>query len=218
MQRRYATLMLPTRGGDKKMANNKGIGAGGSSVLMVFVVLCLCIFGTLSLLSANADLVISNKTAAAAEGYYRADAEAERLLARIDACLFAARQETQEALLAGDFSQEALTRLSEQGQDYLRSLAKPLSAGDANGIYYHFAVYHLANVEGIMIIRGGENDFSPVIGFSREIGGERALSVRIGMNAYADAALKRYAVLTWNTVDDSPWEPDENSQIPVGER
>ena len=61
-----------------------GIGVGGSSILAVFVVLCLTTFATLSLVSANADLRLSRKSAESVSAYYTADAGAQALLAQLD--------------------------------------------------------------------------------------------------------------------------------------
>lgn len=57
---------------------------GASSVLMIFIVLCLTAFGVLSLVSARADLRLTNKTVDAAEEYHRADARTDELLSVID--------------------------------------------------------------------------------------------------------------------------------------
>lgn len=64
-----------------------GINVGGSSILIIFVLLCLTTFATLSLVSANADYKMTFKTAEAANNYYAADAKGEEKLAEIDACL-----------------------------------------------------------------------------------------------------------------------------------
>ena len=51
----------------KRTQGNRGFGSmGASSVLMIFVVLCLTTFGVLSLVSAKADLRLTDKTLAAA--------------------------------------------------------------------------------------------------------------------------------------------------------
>lgn len=60
-----------------------GINVGGSSILVIFIILCLTTFATLSMVSARADLRLTEKATAATEEYYAADAEAERILARI---------------------------------------------------------------------------------------------------------------------------------------
>lgn len=62
---------------------NSGIGVGISSILMIFVALCLTIFATLSYLSARADGKLTERFVAATESYYAADAAAEETLAAI---------------------------------------------------------------------------------------------------------------------------------------
>lgn len=58
-----------------------GVGAG--ALLTVFSVLCLVVFAVLSVSTVQAQRVLSEKNAAAVEGYYRADAQSEELLARL---------------------------------------------------------------------------------------------------------------------------------------
>lgn len=67
--------------------NTTGINVGGSSILVIFILLCLTTFATLSMVSAKADLRLTEKTVAAAAQYYAADAAAEEQLARIDGAL-----------------------------------------------------------------------------------------------------------------------------------
>ena len=64
---------------------------GASSVLMIFIVLCLTAFGVLSLVSARSDLRLTNRALTAAEEYYAADARTEALLSAVDQKLTAAR-------------------------------------------------------------------------------------------------------------------------------
>ena len=66
-------------------------GTGASSVLMIFVVLCLTTFGILSLLSARADLRLSRKTEETTTAYYAADVRTEQLLQQADNCLLDVR-------------------------------------------------------------------------------------------------------------------------------
>ena len=56
---------------------------GGSSLLVIFVVLCLTIFSVLSLSSVQADGRLSAASADAVYGYYAADSEAEEILAKL---------------------------------------------------------------------------------------------------------------------------------------
>lgn len=58
---------------------------GVSSLLVIFAVLCLTVFALLSLATVRADSALSQKAAAAAEGYCRADYAAEETLALLRA-------------------------------------------------------------------------------------------------------------------------------------
>lgn len=58
---------------------------GGSSLLVIFAVLCLTVFALLSVSTVQANSRLSEKSAAAVEGYYTADAAAEEILARLRA-------------------------------------------------------------------------------------------------------------------------------------
>lgn len=56
---------------------------GGASLLVAFAVLCLTVFALLSLSTVRADDRLSQASARAAEAYYRADCEAQEILARL---------------------------------------------------------------------------------------------------------------------------------------
>ncbi len=70
------------------MKPKSGVQVGGTSIIMVFILLCLTVFAVLTLQSASADLRLANKSAEASTRYYEADAEAERILAQIDEVLY----------------------------------------------------------------------------------------------------------------------------------
>lgn len=56
---------------------------GGSSLLVIFAVLCLTVFALLGLSTAQAGQRLGDASASAATGYYRADAQAEEILAQL---------------------------------------------------------------------------------------------------------------------------------------
>ena len=56
---------------------------GGSSLLVIFAVLCLTVFALLSLSTVRADVRLSEASAQAVSGYYQADCQAEAILARL---------------------------------------------------------------------------------------------------------------------------------------
>lgn len=53
---------------------------GTSSLILIFIVLCLATFGLLSLSSAAGDLKLAEKNAGAVQGYYEADIQGERFI------------------------------------------------------------------------------------------------------------------------------------------
>lgn len=56
---------------------------GGSSLLVIFAVLCLTVFAMLSLATVQADRRTSDASAQAVSDYYAADCAAEKILARL---------------------------------------------------------------------------------------------------------------------------------------
>ncbi len=58
---------------------------GGSSLLVMFAVLCLTVFALLSLGTVQADRRLSDASERAVRGYYEADLQAEELFARLRA-------------------------------------------------------------------------------------------------------------------------------------
>ena len=56
---------------------------GGTSLLVVFAVLCLTVFALLSLTTVQADVRLADASAQAVEDYYAADCKAQEILARL---------------------------------------------------------------------------------------------------------------------------------------
>jgi len=70
-----------------KNKNHYGINVGSSSILMIFVILCLVSFAALSIISANADYKLTEKIADRTKAYYNACNEAEETLSSFDKAL-----------------------------------------------------------------------------------------------------------------------------------
>ena len=87
-----------------KSTGRTGLGVGASSILVIFVLLCLVTFATLSLVSARADQNLSQKAVDHTLEYYAASNEAEQILAQADAlfadCAAQAADETAYRALA----------------------------------------------------------------------------------------------------------------------
>ena len=64
------------------------IGTGITSLLMIFVVLCLTTFGILSFTSANAEVALTKKNSDYVEAYYKAYSTGSVILADIDKAIY----------------------------------------------------------------------------------------------------------------------------------
>lgn len=110
------------------------VNVGTSSILMIFVILCLVSFATLSIVSSNADWRLSRKVAERTSAYYGACNDAYSTLAQLDASL-------QEIYLdAGD---EA-SYFEAAGQS--RELLFPLS--DMQALQVNLEILHPSQGEG----------------------------------------------------------------------
>ncbi|WP_052446671.1 hypothetical protein [Candidatus Soleaferrea massiliensis] len=72
------------------------LGTGASSILMIFIVLCLTTFGVLSYTSARADLKLTEKNEDAVYASYQAETQAQAILQQIDTVLGQARKNSAE--------------------------------------------------------------------------------------------------------------------------
>lgn len=92
-----------------KKGENFHFGVGTSSILMIFVILCLTVFGVLSFSTARADQRLTEKALAGTAAYYDADARAEEALAQIDGILSDAEA------MPGNYLDEAAEALKQVG-------------------------------------------------------------------------------------------------------
>ena len=60
-----------------------GANVGGSSILVIFVLLCITTFATLAMVSATASLRLANQVVAAADEFFDANNRAEMLLSEV---------------------------------------------------------------------------------------------------------------------------------------
>lgn len=84
-----------------KPKRNFQFSIGWSSILMIFVVLCLTAFGILSYVTANADYKLSAKTALTVQDYYEASQKSEKKLQAIDTAVLRARTDAKSASSSG---------------------------------------------------------------------------------------------------------------------
>lgn len=107
----------------KKKAN-----IGSSSLILIFIVLCLATFGLLSLGNAKGDELLSVRNAAAVKEYYRADGLGEEFLQLVDRTLLEAGGSTKE-----EVKREVLSKLGDYYQEEKESFLTdiPMGAGQA---------------------------------------------------------------------------------------
>jgi len=68
---------------DKQQRKIQAPMVGGSSLLVIFAVLCLTVFALLGLSTVQADRRLTDASIAAVTAYYAADCEAEKILAQL---------------------------------------------------------------------------------------------------------------------------------------
>ena len=71
---------------DGKSSRNK-VRIGASSLILIYIVLCMATFGLLSLSSAQGDLKLARRNADAVKGYYEADNKGQQWLKGVDEVL-----------------------------------------------------------------------------------------------------------------------------------
>jgi hypothetical protein len=69
----------------KRVASRSAVGVGLSTLVTIMVAVLLTTFSVLALVSARADLRLSNKVVESTQSYYAADGKAEQWLADVDA-------------------------------------------------------------------------------------------------------------------------------------
>jgi len=64
-----------------------GLNIGGSSILVIFVLLCLTTFAILAVVSANSSYNLAARVVIASDNYFNADSQAEIILSQISEAL-----------------------------------------------------------------------------------------------------------------------------------
>jgi hypothetical protein len=116
-RRRMIARPMKLRGGARGF-----IAVGAPSIIVIFVILCLVCFAALSLVSANAEMRLAQRQGENTARWYRADAEAQRRLARLDELIAAGIMNepgAEETLAAERFS-----LAEEEGASYIAFYTK----------------------------------------------------------------------------------------------
>jgi len=146
----------------KKKNKSSFINIGFSSIVMVFIMICLVTFATLSVLTAHSDYRLSQKMADKTTAYYKADAIAREMVEQLDNQLFAIHLEASssdyfyEAVAATDFSANAPSdihniALTNLDDDIILSYEVPIS--DVQALHVSLQIqFPIAESEGFTTI------------------------------------------------------------------
>lgn len=160
------------------------VGTGASSILMIFVVLCLTTFGILSLVSSRADLHLTQANAKSVEEYYYADSKLELELADLDGALLRAGAMTEAYL-----SQDAYINLDLIG------------AQDENEVYWYFARQYIKEALGdVVSVSGRQAELIVPVNDIQQI------RAAVEFGNYQDST--RYAVVSRRMESTPKWEEE----------
>lgn len=199
---------------NKNKKESSVINIGSSSLLVIFLILCLVTFATLTLSSAVSDYRFSQKLADRKTAYYEASNRAEELLSQIDeavkqipdaealangespAAPEASSADLQAAISALSTAEIPIT-VSESGAD------SGLSAASASG-----SALDSASASGTASAAR-----SVEVSFSVPIDSTQTLSIALTVLKPQDADSRCYQITRWQTVSVSDWEADDSIQL-----
>ncbi len=167
-------------------------GVGASSILMIFVVLCLTMFGVLSFVTANADYKFSTKNANAVENYYEASSSAQQKLAEIDSALLQAKNDaarySAKPFLLYTLNDSVYFENEKQIMDYLKSGAS--SEQKLDYAYCEFSALRLARIDGAAVTQSEDGQVLASLAFP--VNTNRTLALTVAVEPYS--ASQRYRV------------------------
>lgn len=114
-------------------ASRNKVNIGASSLILIFIVLCMATFGLLSLSSAQGDLKLAGRNGEAVRAYYEADSRGQQWLKEVDQVL------TEEMGEGKDSTQCSLDIKDRLGELYDRetgliSTDIPMDRGDRKSV------------------------------------------------------------------------------------
>lgn len=128
----------------RSTGSSSTINIGSSSLLMIFVVLCLVSFATLSIVSANADQKLSSKVAEHSSAYYEACNQAEQRIAQIDSSLQAAYENAADMEAYYDQVGHTISFAIPATDVHTLNISLEILYPDsANGMFYKITSYNL---------------------------------------------------------------------------
>lgn len=172
----------------KKKTSRPLLTAGTSTLLLIFLSLCLLTFAVLSLLSARADRNLSRKAADRTTAYYEACNQAENRIGEIDGIL------------------EKIWKNTEGEEMYFQE------------IEIHFEDAENSESETGNSITGNSiyswDSASRTLSFSVPLADTQVLAVSLTLR-YPEVGGTFYTVTSWKTVNTADWTPDTRQNVYV---
>lgn len=163
------------------------INIGSSSLLVIFLVLCLATFAILSLSSAQSDFSFSQRLAAHKSAYYEASSKAEAIIGEIDRILSEAAQSSDCADLLAELPKEAAAA-SPYGAAVILALDK-------------------TEMDGILLSCESAGEDLTVF-FQVPLNDKQALEVVLSITDYTKHE-NYYTVKAWQVVSQRLWEEEQ---------
>lgn len=173
----------------KNKEQSSFVNIGSSSLLIVFVILCLATFAILSLSSAKSDYSLSERLASHKSQYYNASSKAESILDEIDSALADVAAATPASRLSGspkDFP----------ASPYASAVAKAL-----DGI-------QIADIP----ISCKKADNNLIIAYQIPLEKEQLLDVELAVTDFTTHETY-YEVQKWQVISTDTWENDDTLNL-----
>ena len=169
------------------------VNIGSSSLLIIFLILCLAAFAILSLSSAKSDYSLSERLAEHKTRYYEASSRAETVLDRIDGIL---EDTAQSSGPSGSFESPADTLSS----SYMDAVAEKLDGASIEEVSVSCAMQK----EGL------------IISYEIPAGETQALDVELLVTDYTNSKYY-YEIQKWQINSTGTWEGDDTlNLLPIG--
>lgn len=184
----------------EKRQSYPGSQIGTSFLLVVFIILCLVIFATLSLSGALRDQEYSKKAAAKTTAYYAADTKAVHRLAEIDALLAEAQAEAKRAA-NGQIEKESYLEIVAEKLGSLDGVQLTTDEDGRTIVSYQVAIDEAQELQVALELTDNNSATD-----------ETRQSKPSPDNADAQAE-RLYKIIKWKEVSSSAWE--EKTTLPV---
>ncbi len=171
------------------------VNIGSSSLLVIFLILCLVTFAILSVSSAKSDYSFSERLAEHKTKYYEASARAERIAGEIDDVLYELAQE------------------SDTKSDGKNGMTENATARNGNTASYVAAVtkaFDGMQIDNVMLFCTTEDDL--FISYEIPIGEKQKLEVRLLVTDYTKEDTY-YKTVAWQVVPSGTWQGDESLNL-----